>query len=139
MTVLALAVAASLVFGHGGKTDERGCHTEAATGEYHCHKQQPGKASTAKPKGKCVPERDASGRIRRDWRQRRAFIEKNPCPVTGSRNHRESCPDYHVDHVVPLACCGGDDPSNMKWTKAEENLAKGSRCPWDPPREKTSR
>jgi hypothetical protein len=134
--VLALALASSVASAHPGALDKRGCHTKHETGAYHCHKKAASKPKLALA---CLPERDASGRFKRDYRQRRAFIEANPCPVTGSRNYRDKCPGYHVDHVVPLACCGADDPSNMKWTRAEENLAKGARCPWDPPRAASSR
>lgn len=35
-TLLALSLAAP-AFGHGGGLDGNGCHTETATGLYHCH------------------------------------------------------------------------------------------------------
>jgi hypothetical protein len=130
---LALALAASITSAHPGGLDKNGCHHDRATGEYHCHNKSNHPKKSERAAG-CVPKRDADGRIKRDYRQRRAFIENHPCPVTGSTNYREPCPGWHVDHVIPLACCGTDDPSNMKWTPAEENLRKGARCPWDQPR-----
>jgi 5-methylcytosine-specific restriction endonuclease McrA len=30
-----------------------------------------------------------------------------------------------VDHVVPLACGGTDDASNMQWLTTEANRSKG--------------
>ena len=33
----ALAITTPPAFGHGGGTDAQGCHTQKATGDYHCH------------------------------------------------------------------------------------------------------
>ena len=37
LSLTALLVFSAPAFGHGGGLDDRGCHTESATGEYHCH------------------------------------------------------------------------------------------------------
>ena len=36
----------------------------------------------------------------------------------------EGWPGHVVDDVVPLACGGADDPSNMQWQTTEEGKAK---------------
>jgi hypothetical protein len=33
-------------------------------------------------------------------------------------------PGYIIDHVIPLACHGADDPSNMPWQTVAEAKAK---------------
>src|SRR5579875_42319 len=57
--------------------------------------------------------RDANGRIHRSSSARYAFRSVNPCPSTGET--RGACPGYVIDHILPLACGGADDPSNMQW------------------------
>jgi len=34
---VAACIAAPQAFGHGGGLDDRGCHNDSSTGEYHCH------------------------------------------------------------------------------------------------------
>jgi len=66
----------------------------------------------------------ANEKIHRDPAMRAAFRHDHPCPSTGRT--RGACPGYEVDHVIPLACGGADDPSNMQWLTKEANRAKGS-------------
>lgn len=62
--------------------------------------------------------RDRNGRIVRSQGAKRAFRHMNPCPATGEVSG--ACPGYVIDHIVPLACGGPDEPQNMQWqTKAD--------------------
>lgn len=61
---------------------------------------------------------NASAEYRRSQKAKAFFKYSHPCPSTGRT--KGSCPDYIIDHVIPLACGGVDEPSNMQWqTKAE--------------------
>ncbi len=74
-----------------------------------------------------VGSRCPTHQIRRDrgrpWRRLRAQI------LTRDRYRCRACgePAEHVDHVVPIARGGIDDPSNLEALCAACNLAKGDR------------
>ena len=54
--------------------------------------------------------------------ERHAFVKEVACPATGK--HRLPCPDYHIDHIVPLCAGGPDHRSNMQWLTIEDHKAK---------------
>lgn len=58
----------------------------------------------------------------RDSAQVRAFRKANPCPSTGKVDG--ACPNYLVDHIVPLCWGGADRPSNMAWEETKASYKK---------------
>lgn len=53
---------------------------------------------------------------------RAAFVQENPCPVTGERKGR--CPGWQVDHRIPLCAGGADAPHNMQWLTVHAHRTK---------------
>jgi 5-methylcytosine-specific restriction endonuclease McrA len=66
--------------------------------------------------------RDSRGRILRSYRAKHQFRSSHPCPATGKTTGR--CPDFVIDHVIPLECGGRDAASNMAWQSRAEAKAK---------------
>lgn len=64
----------------------------------------------------------AEARTPRDRAQVRAFRAENPCPATGLK--RGACPNFQVDHRIPLCAGGPDRPSNMQWITKEDHRFK---------------
>jgi hypothetical protein len=139
MKSLAIAIAAALVvggaYGHGGGLNSSGCHNQKG-GSYHCHHGGGSDSGTGSTKKSSSTAKDNSqpkhsspkvannGKAERSSAARNEFVKAYPCPATGRT--KGSCPGYHVDHIVPLACGGADAPRNMQWLSAEANLRKGS-------------
>ena len=60
--------------------------------------------------------RDERGRIQRSAAARHSFARQTRYPY--------GRPGYVIDHIVPLACGGADDSSNMQWQTIAEAKAK---------------
>lgn len=58
-------------------------------------------------------KRDASGRIARSSTVLKHFQQIHPCPSTGLPTG--ACPDWAIDHVIPLASGGCDAVINLQW------------------------
>lgn len=57
------------------------------------------------------PKRDASGSIMRRSAVVSAYWRQHACPTTGL--YKAPCPDYALNHIIPLACGGCDSVSNL--------------------------
>jgi len=62
----------------------------------------------------CItPARTETGEILRRSDVLRAFQKIYACPSTGLKDG--ACPNWARDHVIPLACGGRDEVSNLQW------------------------
>jgi hypothetical protein len=52
----------------------------------------------------------------------RAFKHLHPCPSTSKKTG--PCPDFVVDHILPLDCNGPDSVLNMQWQSVEDGKLK---------------
>ena len=63
-----------------------------------------------------APKRDANGRIIRRSAVITAYKKIHPCPSTGLYG-AGACPDYSLNHPIPLACGGCDSVSNLMYMR----------------------
>jgi hypothetical protein len=70
----------------------------------------------------CALSMGANARIQRSAAEVLAFKRDNPCPSTELR--RGACPNFHVDHVMPLCAGGSDTRQNMQWLSVEDHRVK---------------
>lgn len=96
--------------------------TTYSSGEHH-HRSSYGYHAPRSHRRRASPRytapgetRDSHGRIRRSRAAKDAFERE-----TG---HPHGWPGHVVDHIVPLACGGADDPSNMQWQTTADGKAK---------------
>lgn len=66
--------------------------------------------------------RTSKKKIKRSGSAKKQFQAEHPCPGTGRTTG--GCKGYVIDHVMPLACGGGDNPGNMQWQTKSEAKAK---------------
>ena len=59
------------------------------------------------------PARYANGKIKRSRAVLRHFVSVHPCPSNGLAD--VSCPNWAIDHVIPLASGGCDEIGNLQW------------------------
>lgn len=70
------------------------------------------------------PPRDAQGNIKRSQAVINAFKKQHPCPSNGKTSG--ACPNWSLDHPIPMACGGCDAVWNMQWLP---NAIKSSSAP----------
>ena len=58
----------------------------------------------------------------RSFRAEVLFRLENPCPATGQT--RGECKGYVIDRIIPVACGGAEEPSNMQWQTLAEAREK---------------
>jgi len=59
------------------------------------------------------PARDKNGKIKRSQTVLKKFTAVFPCPSTMLPT--ASCPDWAIDHTIPLAMGGCDSQANLTW------------------------
>lgn len=66
------------------------------------------------------------GEIKRSRSALHEFAKVTPCPAPDAKTKRQitHCPGYVIDHIVPLACHGLDEPVNMQWQSIADGKAK---------------
>lgn len=72
-----------------------------------------------------IPQRNADGSIKRSSTVTKRFQQIHPCPSTGKTDG--ACPGWAMNHVIPLACGGCDEVSNLDWMPDE---IKSCKEPW---------
>jgi hypothetical protein len=113
---LALVLAICLFFAGSPTIGAEGSSSKGSKGSTASRKTAHVKGHTRKDGTNSAVTRHAHGRIQRSDAARHAFARR-----TGYPNGR---PGYIIDHIVPLACGGADDPSNMQWQTIAQARSK---------------
>ena len=116
--IVALALfAAPLAAQHrGGSHGGRSSHPRAYSAP-RSHSSQPRVRKPRAERG--ASPRGSSGESHRIHRSKAAKDD-----FMRQTGHPHGWPGHVVDHIVPLACGGSDEPSNMQWQTVEEGKAK---------------
>jgi len=72
------------------------------------------------------PIRNADGTIHRSAAVLTAFQKWHPCPST--MKFTGACPGWAKNHVIPLACGGKDEVSNLQWVPTDIKSCSGPHC-----------
>jgi hypothetical protein len=67
-------------------------------------------------------QRDSHGKIKRSGAAKDSFKRLHPCPATGRSSG--PCPEYIIDHIVPLCASGPDAAYNMQWQTTVQSKEK---------------
>lgn len=70
--------------------------------------------------------RNADGTIHRNSAVPAAFRKIHPCPVTGQTTG--PCDGWQINHVIPLACGGRDEVSNLDWMPVQIKTCAQPYC-----------
>jgi hypothetical protein len=128
---LALVLAICIALAGATALDAKGSSSRGSTSGKTVHVKGTKTSGTNRAKAEKQPStkrqssvraavaRDSHGRIQRGDAARHAFARQ-----TGYPSGR---PGYVFDHIVPLACGGADDPSNMHWQTVAEAKARTER------------
>ncbi len=99
-----------------GGGSARGAHSRASS-SYSTGGSHRNGTSDSRSSIRCEScARDSHGRIKRDRAAVEKFKRAHPKPP--------GCEHCEVDHIIPLAKGGRDDPSNMQWLSRAEHREK---------------
>jgi hypothetical protein len=69
-----------------------------------------------------LADQPAEAKTKRSAKAKTEFKLLHPCPANGQT--KGPCPDYVIDHIVPLKRGGADQPENMQWQTVEDAKQK---------------
>jgi len=70
--------------------------------------------------------RNPDGSIKRNQAVLSAYKRIHPCPSTGKSSG--NCPDWSLNHIIPLSCAGADAVWNLQWVPNRIKTCKEKHC-----------